>query len=107
MQEKNNIEGQLNLFDMGGDESFQQTDELPSIREFPPKERLAMERKPWGFMSADTLWRNMRNSCGRKSAIQAWIFCRMRRLAPYTDRGQHEGNRWWDGCRGFCEIYQK
>lgn len=46
---KNNIEGQLNLFDMGGDESFQQTDELPSIREFPPKERLAMEKEALGI----------------------------------------------------------
>ena len=46
---KNNIEGQLNLFDMGGDESFQQTDELPSIREFPPKEKLAMEKEALGI----------------------------------------------------------
>ena len=46
---KNNIEGQLNLFDMGGDESFQQTDELPFIREFPPKEKLAMEKEALGI----------------------------------------------------------
>lgn len=46
---KNNIEGQLNLFDLGGDDSFQQTDELPSIREFPPKERFAMEKEALGI----------------------------------------------------------
>ena len=34
---------------MGGDESFQQTDELPSIREFPPKEKLAMEKEALGI----------------------------------------------------------
>ncbi len=46
---KNNIEGQLNLFDMGGDESFQQTDELPQIKEFLPKDKLAMEKEALGI----------------------------------------------------------
>ncbi len=47
---KNNIEGQLNLFDMdGGDESFQQQDELPPIQEYPLREKLAMEKEVLGI----------------------------------------------------------
>ena len=47
---KNNIEGQLNLFDMdGGDDAFQQKDELPPIDEYPLKEKLAMEKEALGI----------------------------------------------------------
>lgn len=46
---KNNIEGQMNLFDMAADERFQQKDSLPGLSEFPPKERLALEREVLGI----------------------------------------------------------
>lgn len=47
---KNNIEGQLNLFDLGGnDEVFQQKDELPAIPEYPSREKLAMEKEVLGI----------------------------------------------------------
>ncbi len=47
---KNNIEGQLNLFDLdGGDDLFQQQDELPPISEYPPREKLAMEKEVLGI----------------------------------------------------------
>ena len=47
---KNNIEGQLNLFDLdGGDEAFQQQDELPPISEYPLREKLAMEKEALGI----------------------------------------------------------
>ena len=47
---KNNIEGQLNLFEMDlGEESFQQKDELPKIEEFIPRDKLAMEKEVLGI----------------------------------------------------------
>ncbi|MGN0135517.1 DNA polymerase III subunit alpha [Anaerotignum sp.] len=47
---KNNIAGQLNLFDLdGGDETFQQQDELPPIQEYPLREKLAMEKEVLGI----------------------------------------------------------
>ena len=47
---KNNIEGQLNLFDLGGnDDTFQQKDELPDIPEFPSRDKLAMEKEVLGI----------------------------------------------------------
>lgn len=47
---KQNIEGQLNLFDMGeSDNAFGQQDELPDIPEYQPRERLAMEKEVLGI----------------------------------------------------------
>ena len=47
---KNNIEGQLNLFDLGGsDDVFQQKDELPDIPEYSPRDKLAMEKEVLGI----------------------------------------------------------
>ncbi len=47
---KHNLAGQMNLFEMdGGDEAFQQQDTLPSIPEYPPKERLVMEKEVLGI----------------------------------------------------------
>lgn len=47
---KNNIEGQLNLFDLGGeDDIFQQKDELPPINEYPVRDKLAMEKEVLGI----------------------------------------------------------
>ena len=47
---KNNIEGQLNLFDLGGEEEiFQQKDELPPINEYPARDKLAMEKEVLGI----------------------------------------------------------
>ena len=47
---RNNIEGQLNLFDLdSGGEEFRQQDELPPIQEFPLKEKLAMEKEVLGI----------------------------------------------------------
>ncbi|WP_243423734.1 DNA polymerase III subunit alpha [Anaerotignum lactatifermentans] len=45
---KNNIDGQMNLFDLGG-ASAAQTDDLPQIGEFPQKELLAMEKEVLGI----------------------------------------------------------
>ena len=47
---KNNIEGQLNLFDLGGeDDIFPQKDELPPINEYPARDKLAMEKEVLGI----------------------------------------------------------
>ena len=47
---KNNIEGQLNLFDLGGeDDIFQQKDELPPINEYSARDKLAMEKEVLGI----------------------------------------------------------
>ena len=47
---KNNIEGQLNLFDLGGHEdTFQQKDDLPDLPEYPAREKLAMEKEVLGI----------------------------------------------------------
>ena len=47
---KNNIEGQLNLFDLGGnDDVFQQKDDLPDLPEYPAREKLAMEKEVLGI----------------------------------------------------------
>lgn len=46
---KNNIAGQMNLFDLGGTSAVAQTDELPHIEEFPQRELLAMEKEVLGI----------------------------------------------------------
>ena len=47
---KNNIEGQLNLFDLGGnDDVFQQKDDLPDIPEYISRDKLAMEKEVLGI----------------------------------------------------------
>ena len=47
---KNNIEGQMNLFDLvGGGETFRQQDELPPIPEYPLREKLTMEKEVLGI----------------------------------------------------------
>ena len=48
---KNNMEGQLNLFDLGGmsQQEKAQQDVLPQIDEYPVKERLAMEKEVLGI----------------------------------------------------------
>ncbi len=47
---KNNIEGQLNLFELdGGEESFQMKDDLPKVEEFIPRDKLAMEKEVLGI----------------------------------------------------------
>lgn len=47
---KNNIAGQMNLFDLGGPSAASaQTDELPQIGEFPQRELLAMEKEVLGI----------------------------------------------------------
>ncbi len=46
---KKNIEGQLNLFDLDGGDSFQQQDDLPNLSEYPSRERLMMEKEVLGI----------------------------------------------------------
>lgn len=47
---KNNIAGQMNLFDLGGEnESVAQKDELPAISEYVQRDRLAMEKEVLGI----------------------------------------------------------
>ncbi len=47
---KRNFAGQLNLFDLGGEDTgLQQTDELPAIAEFLPRDKLAMEKEVLGI----------------------------------------------------------
>lgn len=53
---KNNIEGQLNLFDMGGDDDSVAEDNFSPMEEFPEKERLANEKTVLGiFISGHPL----------------------------------------------------
>ena len=54
---KNNIEGQINLFDMGGDTSDTPSkDILPDIGEYSIKDKLAFEREVLGlFLSGSPL----------------------------------------------------
>ncbi len=47
---KNNIEGQLNLFELDmGEESYQLQDDLPNVAEFVPRDKLAMEKEVLGI----------------------------------------------------------
>ena len=47
---KNNIAGQMNLFDLGGEnEAVAQKDELPAISEYVQRDRLAMEKEVLGI----------------------------------------------------------
>ncbi|WP_304509157.1 DNA polymerase III subunit alpha [Anaerotignum sp.] len=47
---KNNIAGQLNLFEMDmGEESYQLQDDLPKVAEYEPRDKLAMEKEVLGI----------------------------------------------------------
>ncbi len=48
---KNNLQGQLNLFDMGDEDTkmYAMTDELPDISEYQEKEKLSQEREVLGI----------------------------------------------------------
>ncbi|KXL52874.1 DNA polymerase III subunit alpha [Anaerotignum neopropionicum] len=47
---KNNIAGQMNLFDMDmGEDSFMSQDELPNVEEYLPRDKLAMEKEVLGI----------------------------------------------------------
>lgn len=47
---KNNIEGQLNLFELDmGEGSYQLQDDLPNVAEFVPRDKLAMEKEVLGI----------------------------------------------------------
>lgn len=47
---KNNIAGQMNLFEMDmGEESYQLQDDLPKIAEYEPRDKLAMEKEVLGI----------------------------------------------------------
>ncbi|MDD3394117.1 MAG: OB-fold nucleic acid binding domain-containing protein, partial [Anaerotignum sp.] len=47
---KNNIVGQMNLFDMDlGEESYKPCDDLPNVAEFEPRDKLAMEKEVLGI----------------------------------------------------------
>lgn len=47
---KNNIAGQMNLFDIDmGEESFKPQDDLPDIAEYTPRDKLAMEKEVLGI----------------------------------------------------------
>ncbi len=46
---KYTMDGQMNLFDMGGETSYRQEDTLPAIAEYPIREKLAMEKEALGI----------------------------------------------------------
>lgn len=47
---KNNIEGQLNLFELDmGEGNYQMQDDLPNVAEFVPRDKLAMEKEVLGI----------------------------------------------------------
>lgn len=46
---KNNIEGQLNLFDMGEDENSEEKDDFPPMNEYDKKDMLSMEKEVLGI----------------------------------------------------------
>ncbi len=47
---KNNIAGQMNLFDMDmGEENFMAQDDLPNVAEYLPRDKLAMEKEVLGI----------------------------------------------------------
>lgn len=47
---KNNIAGQMNLFDMDmGEESYKPCDDLPNVAEYEPRDKLAMEKEVLGI----------------------------------------------------------
>ncbi len=50
LAKKTNLEGQLNFFDLGGEDmEVQEKDELPAIEEYAPADRLAMEKEVLGI----------------------------------------------------------
>ena len=71
---KNNIEGQMNLFDIAGDNSFQKTDDLPKLKEFLPKERLAMEREVLGIYVSGHPLAGYEERFGRKVSCTSLSF---------------------------------
>lgn len=71
---KNNIEGQMNLFDIAGDNSFQKTDDLPRLKEFLPKERLAMEREVLGIYVSGHPLAGYEERFGRKVSCTSLSF---------------------------------
>ncbi|MBR5468212.1 MAG: DNA polymerase III subunit alpha, partial [Firmicutes bacterium] len=46
---KNNLEGQMNLFDLGGDDSAEERDDFPDMNEYDRKDLLAMEKEVLGI----------------------------------------------------------
>lgn len=87
---KNNIEGQLNLFDIAPDDSFRQTDELPKLKEFLPKERLAMEREVLGIYVSGHPLAGYEERFGRK------VSCTSR---SFRQTDEDDGSQIADGTR--------
>lgn len=67
---KNNMAGQLSLFDIVEEEEKEGLAlKLPDVGEYPKEMKLAFEKKCWASMSAVIRWRSMRRRGERKSAI--------------------------------------
>ncbi|KAF5061383.1 DNA polymerase III subunit alpha [anaerobic digester metagenome] len=64
---KNNIEGQLNLFELDmGEESYQLQDDLPNVAEFLSRDKLAMEKEVLGIYVSGHPLAEYENSLRRK-----------------------------------------
>ena len=64
---KNNIEGQLNLFELDmGEGSYQLQDDLPNVAEFVPRDKLAMEKEVLGIYVSGHPLAEYENSLRRK-----------------------------------------
>lgn len=64
----------MNLFDIAGDNSFQKTDDLPKLKEFLPKERLAMEREVLGIYVSGHPLAGYEERFGRKVSCTSLSF---------------------------------
>lgn len=94
---KNNLAGQISLFDIAGEEDKEEFDiRMPNVGEYSKEMLLGFEKRSWVSMSAVILWRNTR-SCGRTaSAIppetlhwmkspERWNWSRIRRMQSSVD----------------------
>lgn len=77
---KNNLAGQISLFDIAGEEDKEEFDiRMPDVGEYNKEMLLGFEKRCWVSTSAVIPWRNIR-SCGRTaSAILPGILPWMKR----------------------------
>ena len=82
---KNNMAGQLSLFDIVSEEQKEEFDiKLPDVGEYSKEMRLAFEKRFLESMSVGILWRNTKNFGKSTLKIKQRIFFWMRKPGPCT-----------------------